>query len=109
MKIKVSKVFAKFINDTAKELGFKVKAKVMTMDFRQYLYFVGEEAMFDAEQTGDRDWLTGDYKVIQLIYPEDYYACPHYLTTAQLSREFQRRGVTTADELREMLRDMCEV
>ena len=109
MKIKVSKVFAKFINDTAKELGFKVKAKVMTMDFRQYLYFVGEEAMFDAEQTGDRDWLTGDYKVIQLIYPEDYYACPHYLTTAALTKEMRRMGVTDADGLKRMIRELCEV
>ena len=34
MKIKVSKVFADFINKTAKELGFKAEASVVTMGER---------------------------------------------------------------------------
>ena len=106
MKIKVSKVFAKFINDTAKQLGFKCEASVVTMGERGYRLNVGD--LFDAEDYGDYDWVTGEYKAIRIVYPSNYYAMARYLTTAQLSREFQRRGVTTPDALREMLRDMCE-
>lgn len=108
MKIKVSKVFAKFINDTAKQLGFKCEASVVTMGERGYRLNVGDP--FDAEDYGDYDWATGEYKAIRLDYhPYGYYAMARYLTTAHLSREFRRRGVTTPDALREMLRDMCEI
>ncbi len=107
MKIKVSKVFAKFINDTAKQLGFKCEASVVTMGEKGYRLNVGDP--FDAEDNGDYDWATGEFKAIRLDYPCGYYAMARYLTTAMLTRESRHRGVTTADELREMLRDMCEV
>lgn len=109
MKVKVSKVFAKFINKTAKELGFKAEAEVITMSERGYRLNVGIDAAFDAEDNGDYDWGTGEYRVIRVSYPYDFYAMPQYLTTASLNREFNRRGVSNADELKQMLRSMCEI
>ncbi len=109
MKVKVSKVFAKFINDTAKELGFKCEAQVVTMSERGYRLNVGLDAALDAEDNGDYDWAEDEYKVIKVLYPEEYYAMPTYLTTASLTKEFRRRGVTNADELKQMVRSMCEI
>lgn len=109
MKVKVSKVFAKFINDTAKELGFKAEASVVTMSERVYRLNVGLDAMLDAQDNGDYDWAEDEYKVIRVAYPDGYYAMPQYLTTASLTKEFRRRGVSTADELKEMVRSMCEI
>lgn len=109
MKVKVSKVFAKFINDTAKELGFKCEASVVTMSERGYRLNVGLDAALDAEDNGDYDWAEDEYKVIKVLYPEEYYAMPTYLTTASLTKEFRRRKVSTEEELQQMLRDMCEI
>lgn len=109
MKVKVSKVFANFINKTAKELGFKAEASVVTMSERGYRLNVGLDAMLDAQDNGDYDWCEDEYKVIRVAYPDEYYAMPQYMTTASLTKEFRRRGVSTADELKEMVRSMCEI
>lgn len=109
MKIKVSKVFADFINKTAKELGFCAEASVERMSERMYRLHVGLNAMLDAQDTDDYDWAEDEYKVIRVVYPESYYACPQYLTTTALNKEFNRRGVTNVDQLKQMVRSMCEI
>ena len=109
MKIKVSKVFADFINKTAKELGFSAEASVVKMSERAYRLNVGLNAMLDADDYGDYDWAEDEYKVIRVVYPEEYYACPQYLTTAMLINEYRRRGVSTIDELKLMLKDMLSI
>lgn len=109
MKVKVSKVFANFINKAAKELGFKAEASVVTMSERGYRLNVGLDAMLDAQDNGDYDWCEDEYKVIKVLYPEEYYAMPKYLTTASLNKEYRRRGVTTDAELKEMVKEMVEI
>jgi len=109
MKVKVSKVFADFINKTAKELGFKAEASVVTMSERGYRLNVGLDAMLDAQDNGDYDWAEDEYKVIRVAYPDEYYSMPQYMTTASLTKEFRRRGVTTEAELKEMVKEMVEI
>jgi hypothetical protein len=109
MKVKVSKTFAAYINKAAKALGFKAEASVVTMSERGYCLNVGSDAMLDAQDNGDYDWAEDEYKVIRVAYPDEYYATPKYLTTAELTRECRRRGVTTENELQQMLRYMCEI
>lgn len=108
MNIKVSKVFAKFINTTAKELGFEAHAEVVLLPYDTYHLHTGQ-SIVDASFAGDYDWKTRDFKTIMVTYPDEYYACPVYLTTKSLVEEFHSRGVSTADELKEMLRDMLEI
>lgn len=109
MKVKVSKTFAAYINKTAKALGFKAEASVVTMSERGYGLNVGLDAMLDAQDNDDYDFLEEEYKVIRVVYPDEYYAMPKYLTTASLTREYRRRNVSTESELQQMLRDMCEI
>lgn len=108
MKVKVSKTFAAYINKAAKELGFKVEASVVTMSGRAYKMNVSMD-LYEAEGTGDYDYVEDEAKAIRVEYPAEYYAMPKYITTAELNREYRRRRVETEQELKEMLREMCEV
>ena len=108
MNIQVSKVFAKFINKTAKEMGFEAHAEVVLLPYEGYSFYTGQSVV-DASFSGDYDWETRDFKTIKVTYPDNYYACPVYLTTKGLVEEFRSRGVETADELKEMLKDMLEI
>lgn len=109
MKVKVSKTFAAFINRVAKELGFKCEASVVSMAERGYRLNLGLDAAFDAEENGDFNWTTGEYKAIRIAYPSDYYAMSRYITTAQLTREFRRCHVTDETGLKDMVRTLCEI
>ena len=106
MNIKVSKVFAKFINKTAKEMGFEAHAEVIALRSSAYTFATGTD-IWDGEC--DYDYATGTYKVIEVSYPYDFYATRRFLTTYELVKEFRRRGVETAEELKEMLKDMLEI
>lgn len=103
MKVQVSKTFAKWMNTC----GGQFTAEVVTMKPAQYGWQVGDQ--FDAMDSGDYDWERQLFKVIMVAYPDDYYACPLYLTTARLNSEFRRRGVSNEAELKSMILDMCEI
>ena len=108
MNIQVSKTFAKFINKTAKEMGFEAHAEVVLLPYNAYAFYTGQSVV-DASFSGDYDWETRDFKTIMVTYPDNYYACPVYLTTKGLVKEFRSRGVKTLEELKNMLREMLEV
>ena len=107
MNIQVSKVFAKFINATAKELGFEAEAYVVTMTEGMYRMCVGDP--FHAWWEANDITPDGMYKAIRIDYPAEYYACPKYLTTKQLVTEFRRSNVQTWGELKELVRQMVEI
>ena len=107
LQIKVSQPFARYINETAKELGFRVEAAVEQFTRQQYLLSAGEPE--DAEAYGDYVPANGLYKAIVLAYPQNFYAAPRHLTTKRLLDEFRRRRVGNEQELKRMLRDLCEI
>lgn len=106
MNIKVSKTFAKFINTTAKEMGFKAHAEVVALRSSAYTFATGVD-MWDGEC--DYDWETGTYRVIEVSYPYDFYATRKFLTTYELVSEFRKRGVKSVEDLKDMLREMLEI
>lgn len=106
MYIAVTKVFANFINKTAKALNFKAHAEVITLPSNAYTFHTGTD-LWDAGD--DYDFTTGRCKVIMVEYPGNYYACTRFLSTHELVKEFRRRGVKTTGELQLMLKDMLEV
>ena len=106
MNIAVTKTFARFINKTAKEMGFKAHAEVIALRSNVYSFATGVD-LWDAGR--DYDYETGTCKVIEVSYPYEYHATRKMLTTYELTREFRQRGVKTVEELQEMLRDMLEI
>lgn len=105
MRIQATKVFAGFINRTAKIQGFSVFAECLTLTENQYNTVV---PFWDMDFC-DYVPATGKYRVIRLSYPGDYYAPARYLTTADLTHEFRRLNVRTVDGLRDMVRGLCEI
>ena len=105
MQIKVSKTFAKFINQTARENGLKFEANYIEMGERFYNYYVG--ACWGSWH--DYNAETGKYKVIQIVYPYDDHAATVQLSSARLWNLCDRYGVKTADDLKNMLIDVLSI
>lgn len=108
MKIKVSKVFADFINKTAEELNFSVHAQVVNLTENNYRLNV-DYNIWDAQAYGDYNSNKGTFKAIRLSYPDDFCACPHYLTTKELNKEFKRLNVSDVEGLKNMISNICEI
>ena len=60
MLVKVSKVFAAFMNETAAKMGFKASAEVVYLSERENCRIFGSWA----DNLGDYDYRTGKYKAI---------------------------------------------
>ena len=106
MKVRVSHVFADFINETARERGFKVSAYVQTMSEMAYQMNVGE--IWDAYDYNDIS-SDGELRAIALEYPYEYYCPVRYLSTERLLSEFRRRRVVTVDDLKDMIEDVVAI
>ena len=106
MRIQVSKVFANFINKTAKEMGFEAHAEVIALRSSAYTFATGND-IWHGEC--DYDWETGTYRVIEVSYPYNFYATRKFLTTHELTTEFKRNDVKDVAGLKEMLRNMLEI
>lgn len=107
MQVKVSKVFAAFINKTAKEMGFKAHAEVVEMGDNQYRFSVGDP--IDGCHYGDWDWKKSKFRALMITYPYEYYALPKYLTTEELNKEYVRGKINSVEGLKAMLREMIEI
>lgn len=101
MRVKVSKVFAKFIETNCPNL----EAEVVELSQGAYSYNVG--SIWDAGD--DYSPATGKYKAICVSYPSEWYASPRYISTAQILDEFHRCNVTTSAGLVTMLNDWLQI
>jgi hypothetical protein len=105
MYIKVSKVFADFINKSAKEMNLNFKASVVELSENAYNLTVADSW----ENWEDYNNRTGKFRAIMVEYPANYYACPVYLTTSRLASAFNRFGVKSVEDLKNMIRELCEI
>lgn len=101
MIIKVSKVFARFINETAKAHDLKFRASVVEFSDNLYNCFVGPYW----SSYRDYNARTGKFKAICVEYPPEYYAPLFYLSTHELNRLCNVNGVETADDLKALIVD----
>lgn len=101
MKIKVSKVFADFINENCRNMS----ARIIKLSQSNYAWTVGDPW----ENAADYDYNTGHFKAIEITYPANCYAVPQYLTTGVLCKEFRRRNVRDIAGLVDMLHDMLDI
>lgn len=97
------------MNKTFKKFYLPYRAEVETMSPVKYKWEVdtdlwGNEEDMDFDEEGNNV-----FKVIKVIYPESYYACPQYLTSKTLKEECKRNGVFTLEQLELLIRDMVEI
>lgn len=105
MIVKVSKVFAKFMNQTAAEMGLNFRASVVEMSEPVYNYQVGNIT----GKWADYNYKTDKFKAIIVKYPADCYACPLFLSTVMLNALFNRYAVKTVEDLKNMIFEVCEI
>lgn len=107
MKVKITK---KMVNEIKKAFAKIEKVKnydveYVKMSSRQYNYCVD----FDNKSMDyDYNWLNGEWVVIKILYPNEYYAMPKYITTVDLLNIF-RKSNKTLDGFMQELADFLEV
>ena len=99
MQVKVSKVFAKAVNEIAEKYGKRFHAELRTRQARDWENW--------CEQ--DYDWSTNEVRELVVTYPAEYYACEKCWRTDQILAEFNRRGVKTWEQFERMIVDMFEI
>lgn len=101
MLVKATKTMAATIADYFKKnerfKNYSVTLKKMTIN--QYEFYVDYNAHCHDE---DFDYIKRLFNVICITYPYNYYACPRYITTADLSRIFKRCDKTLNGFLKEL-------
>ena len=98
MQVKVSKTMVKFLNNNLlKSKGYKAVFNEMTTD--QYSLSVSYDIM---ENENDYNYNTGKMKSIKILYPDDYYAVPRYLTTNDLVKIFKNSDKTVSGFLNQL-------
>lgn len=92
MQVKVSKVMAKFLNENLlKSKGYKAVFQEFTPD--QYSLYVSYNIM---DNENDYNYNSGKMKSIKIVYPDDYYAVPRFLTTNDLVKIFKNSDKTVS-------------
>lgn len=100
MSIRVTGVFSNYLN---KVLPDGYSAKVVRLDCNEVKWLLGYDYPYLMEDYGDYDYNSGDYKVIKVTYPEDYYATPRYLSSYDIANMF--KGVSTREDLDSAISD----
>ena len=98
MQVKVSKTMVKFLNNNLlKSKGYKAVFNEMTTD--QYFLSVSYDIM---DHENDYNYNTGKMKSIKILYPDNYYAVPRFLTTNDLVKIFKNSDKTVQGFLNEL-------
>lgn len=105
MKVQATKVFAKFINETAKERNFNFSAELVEISPDRYGFMVGS---LDAGEI-DFNYNTGKIKTLKIVYPYEYFCNPVFVSTDNLTRNFRRYGVKNMNDLKDMICDLYAV
>lgn len=81
MKLTTTKTLTNILNKNSK---YKITLEKLTIE--QFKILVD----FDVwEHEIDYDFTTGKFKVIKVVYPDNFYACDNYITTKDLQRIIQ--------------------
>lgn len=80
MKVKVTKTMAAAIKKSMRAMYPAVTVSLETYKPDVYSRNVG--SVWENEQ--DYDYSSGQFKCIRIVYPDEYYAMPRYLTTREL-------------------------
>lgn len=80
MKVKVTKTMTAAIKKAMRTMYPAASITLETCKADTYSRYVG--SVWENEQ--DYDYTSGQFKYIRIVYPDNYYAMPRYLTTRDL-------------------------
>lgn len=102
MVVKVSKVMVKFMNENVLN-GTGMVADYCEMSQQNYELYVHYD-LFSHEN--DFNAKNGKMKAIKILYPDEYYAMPKYLTTNDLVRVFRGSDKTVESFVKCLLNEV---
>lgn len=85
------------------------EVKVVKLTEEQYRYHLGytDYEYVKYEDSVDYDYKNDLYRAIRILYPEDYYATPRYISSRELRRDL--KYVTTYEELLQELKNCYSI
>lgn len=83
MRVQATKKMTGELNKVAKRTGKPYRFEHTTMKPNVYEWLVDYD-IFNAYDYGDYDISTGLMRAIKVVYPEEFYAIPRYITTREL-------------------------
>lgn len=99
MNVQASKTMTKAINEYFKQNGIPYAAIYETMSRAEYSWNVD---IYTEQHEDDFLPASGKMRAIKIIYPANYYACPHYITTRELIKVFRKSNKTLAGFMRDL-------
>jgi hypothetical protein len=87
-----------------KEVMPTYQVQQVKLDARQYKMLVDYDIYTG---TGDYDYKTDTYKVIEIIYPAEYYAMPTYINTETLKRIYKNSDKTFQGFKTELINELA--
>lgn len=89
MQVKCTKTMADYIRKNTTHKNYDIE--LLKMNEREYAVRVDYETY---RHDIDYNISTERFNVIAVIYPDEYYACNHYLTTTDLNKIFKESDKT---------------
>lgn len=104
MKLATTQTMARYLAKNTKHGGYEIKQEKLPVDaFRL-------RVSYDVwANDGDFDFSTNKFSVIKIVYPQEYFAEPKYLTTNDLCRIYKNAKERTAAGFVEAFDDFIEV
>ena len=88
MRVQATKKMTGELNKVAKRTGKPYRFEHATMDTDRYKWLVDYD-IFSAYDWGDYDINTGKMRAIMVVYDDELYAIPRYITTRELNGIFK--------------------
>ena len=101
MKLTTTKTFANFLQKQFK--NYKFSQEKLTES--QFSFYVDYDIY---ENEPDYDYETNKYNVIKVLYPQNYYATPTYITT-KLINILYKKANNNFDTFLKLLKDEIEI
>ncbi len=101
MRVKVSKLMADTIRKKCKAAGVECKVSVERYPMDAFGRSIDTDLLGNESDFEDT---TNSFKVIKIVYPDNLYAMPSYLTTKGLARIYKYSDKTYDGFFREVLK-----
>lgn len=107
MQVAATTTMARMLAKACKDKGLNYQVRYITCNAEQYSRYVG--SIYEAEDYGDWNCNTNKFRAIEVVYPDDYYAMPRYITTKEIVYLRADTQPKNAEELVARLAEAVEI
>ena len=104
MKLATTQTMARYLARNTKHGGYEIKQEKLPVDAFRLRVSCDLWA-----NDGDFDFCTNKFAVIKIVYPQEYFAEPRYLTTNDLRKIYKNAKAKTAAGFVEAFDEFIEI